>query len=73
MITKYDLKQGDMVYVRRGPFLEAAKVDHTYVSVTGVDCVSFASGLNAHRIDVMTYGQYWERQRKALSEVANNG
>jgi hypothetical protein len=62
------MKEGDMVYVRRGMFLEAAKVDHTYVSVTGVDCVSFTSGLNAHRIDVMTYDEYWERQRAALEE-----
>ena len=68
-----DLKQGDMVYVRRGDFLEAAKVDHTYVSVTGVDCVSFTSGLNAHRIDVMTYDQYWDHQRNAMSEAVDNG
>ena len=62
------MKEGDMVYVRRGDFLEAAKVDHTYVGCTGVDCVSFTSGLNAHRIDVMTYDEYWERQRAALRE-----
>jgi hypothetical protein len=64
-----DLKQGDAVYVRRGDFLEAAKVDHMYVSVTGVDCVSFTSGVNAHRIDVITYDEYWERQRAAAKAL----
>ena len=54
-----ELKEGDAVYVRRGSFLEAAKVDHTYVGCTGVDCVSFTSGVNAHRIDVITYDEYW--------------
>jgi hypothetical protein len=63
------LKEGDSVDVRRGTFLEAATVDHTYVGCTGVDCVSFTSGLNAHRIDVMTYDEYWERQRAAAKAL----
>jgi hypothetical protein len=64
-----ELKEGDAVYVRRGSFLEAAKVDHTYVGCTGVDCVSFTSGPNAHRIDVITYDEYWERQRAAAKAL----
>jgi hypothetical protein len=64
-----ELKEGDAVYVRRGSFLEAAQVDHTYVGCTGVDCVSFTSGVNAHRIDVMTYDEYWERQRAAAKAL----
>jgi hypothetical protein len=63
-----ELKEGDSVYVRRGDFLEAAKVSSTYVSITGHDCVSFTSGLNARRIEVITYDEYWERQRAALRE-----
>ena len=64
------MKQGDSVYVRRSGFLEAAKVDHTYTSVTGVECVSFTSGPNAHAIDVISYDQYRSNQRAALLEVS---
>ena len=64
-----DLKQGDAVYVRRGDFLEAAQVSSTYVGSTGVDCVSFTSGVSAHRIDVITYDEYWERQRAAAKAL----
>jgi hypothetical protein len=63
-----ELKEGDAVYVRRGPFLEAAKVDHTYVGGTGVDCVRFTVGVDALRVDVITYDEYWERQRAALRD-----
>lgn len=63
------MKEGDMVYVRRGMFLEAAKVSSTYVGITGVDCVSFTSGVNAHRSDVMTYDEYWEQQRAAAKAL----
>ena len=73
MLTKSDLKQGDMVYVRRGSFLEAAKVEGTYTSATGVDGVMFWSGPNASLSDVMTYDQYWEHQRNAMREAVDNG
>ena len=63
------LKQGDAVYVRRGTFLEAATVDHTYTSCTGHLCVSFTSGPNAHRVAVITYDEYWERQREAAKSL----
>ena len=63
------LKQGDAVYVRRGTFLEAAQVDHTYTSCTGHLCVSFTSGPNAHRVAVITYDEYWEQQREAAKSL----
>jgi hypothetical protein len=67
------IKQGDAVYVRRGDFLEAAQVDHTYLSATGVECVSFTSGPNTQRINVITYEEYWNRQRTMLEESLNDG
>jgi len=64
-----EFKSDDRVYVRRGEFLEAAKVDRTYVSVTGVTCVSFTSGTDAPESAVITYDEYWERQRAALEGI----
>lgn len=58
------MKQGDKVYVQRGNFRECAEVDHTYTSATGKACVSFTSGPNATREQVMTEAEYWEHQRK---------
>ena len=63
------MKQGDSVYVRRGGLLEAAKVDHTYTSCTGVKCVSFTDGPNAAISMVLTHDQYWTNQRNALKEI----
>lgn len=68
-----DLKQGDAVYVQRGDFMEAAQVDHTYTSCTGNACVSFTSGPNAHRVAVITYDEYWDRQREAAKSLYVEG
>ena len=66
---KTAFKEGQSVYVRRGNYLEAATVDHTYTSCTGVECVSFTSGPNTQAINVITYDQYWANQRNALEGV----
>ena len=60
------MEQGDTVYVLRGAYFERAEVDHTYTSVTGTACVSFTSGPNATREQVLTNAEYWQRQRAIL-------
>ncbi len=64
------MKAGDDVYVRRGAYVEAAEVDHTYVSTNGTFCVSFTNGSNAPVSDVMTYDEYWDNPRAKLEENA---
>lgn len=60
------MEQGDKVYVRRGSYFERAEVDHTYTSATGKACVSFTSGPNATREQVLTEAEYWQRQRDMM-------
>ena len=60
------MKQGEKVYVRRGSYFERAEVDHTYTSAIGKPCVSFTSGPNATREQVLTEAEYWEHQRNML-------
>ena len=66
---KDDMVADDMVYVRRGKYWEAAKVDGFYFNCNAEQCVSFYNGPNANCRDVITYDEYWERQRAAAKAL----
>ena len=48
---------------------EASIVDYTYTSTNGTLCVHLYNGTNVPASDVMTYNDYWKRQRDMLAQA----
>lgn len=58
----------EKVYVFDGSYYYLALVDHTYTSTYGTLTVHLYNGRNVPASDVMTYNDYWRRQRDMLAE-----
>ena len=61
--------QDEKVYVFDGSYYYLALVDHTYTSTYGTLTVHLYNGRNVPASDVMTYDDYWKRQRDMLAQT----
>jgi len=57
--------QDERVYVNN----QLSLVEHTYTSTNGTLCVHLYDGTNVPASDVMTYNDYWRRQRDMLAQL----
>jgi len=48
---------------------ELSLVDHTYTSTNGTLCVHLYNGTNVPASDVLSYNDYWRRQRDMLAQA----
>jgi hypothetical protein len=63
--------QDEKVYVQHARHKDwyLALVEHTYTSTNGTLCVHLYDGTNVPASDVMTYNDYWRRQRDMLTQA----
>ena len=57
--------QDEKVYVNG----QLSLVSYTYTSTNGTRCVHLYDGRNVPASDVMTYNDYWRRQRDMLAQA----
>ena len=63
--------QDEKVYVQHARHNDRylALVEHTYTSTDGTLCVHLYDGTSVPASDVMTYNDYWRRQRDMLAQL----